>query len=190
MENEYWICVLVLGLLAIGASVWLIQNVPKQTPEFHLHADFAVFINGNHVDFAKEQFMSTEQQTQSERVHLHDLDGNVIHIHATGVTLKEFFESLEMQFSDTCFELDTNETHCSSASQTLKFFVNGQQRTEMQNYEPKDLDRILISFGSENQIQINEQLDAVSDNACIFSEKCPERGPAPPESCTPGKCQE
>ena len=48
-----------------------------------------------------------------------------------------------------------------------------------------DLDKILISYGNEDEKQIKKQIDSVTDKACIQSEKCPERGlPTPEASCS------
>lgn len=47
--------------------------------------------------------------------------------------------------------------------------VNGREVADWRSYEPQDLDRIVFGSGP------------VTDKACIYSEKCPERGTPPPE---------
>jgi hypothetical protein len=43
----------------------------------------------------------------------------------------------------------------------LKFFVNHHQVPDMSNYVFKDQDRLLISYGNENDTQINDQIARV-----------------------------
>lgn len=52
--------------------------------------------------------------------------------------------------------------------------VNGSVVEDWREYEPKDLDRIVFGEG------------LVTDKACIYSEKCPERGKPPDEDCVGG----
>ena len=72
-----------------------IENIKKNeiTKEVHEHVDFKVYLDGKEYNFSKEKYMSEENKTLSQIIHLHDMDGNVIHKHANGVTLGQFFES-------------------------------------------------------------------------------------------------
>lgn len=179
-----------VGLVLVGivlcAWYWTRPVIPT---DVHLHADFKVFLNGADFNFAQEKFMTSEEAEKSSVVHLHGLDGNVIHVHAPQITLGDFFRSLGMDFNSTCFVTDSNESFCNFGDKTLKLFVNGAANSQFGSYQPKDLDRILVSFGNESADQIQLQINSVSDNSCIYSEKCPERGPAPPESCDLEGCK-
>ncbi len=178
--------IVAIALIAFGLFLLFVFNSKPVPPTaFHQHADFKVYINGQVVDFAKEKFMSDQNKQLSEFVHLHDLDEPVIHQHKAGIILSDFFKSIGMEFDSNCFTLDTRQKFCNEGDKMLKMFVNGQPNSQFGNYEFKDLDRILITYGNESQQQIQDQIQSVSDRSCILSEKCPERGPAPPEtSCT------
>ena len=79
----------------------------------------------------------------------------------------------------------TIPTFNNNDKKTLKMYINGELNKEFSNYEFKDLDKILISYGNEDEKQIKKQIDSVTDKACIQSEKCPERGlPTPEASCS------
>jgi hypothetical protein len=52
------------------------------------------------------------------------------------------------------------------------------------DYEFTDLDRILITYG--DMAGVADQISSVSDLACMYSEKCPERGTPPTENCVGG----
>ena len=46
----------------------------------------------------------------------------------------------------------------------------------------EDLEKILVSFGNQTGTEIKEQVNSIADKACIYSEKCPEKGKPPDES--------
>ena len=153
--------------------------------DVHMHADFKVILHGEAYNFTQEKYMSTEARPLSPFTHLHDMVGEVIHKHMSGITLGDFFESLGMSFTKTCFTLDDGTAYCNDETNSLKLFVNDKLNTKFDQYELEDLDRILITYGSESEEELEVQLKTVSDAACIYSETCPERGSPPPESsCT------
>lgn len=198
---------LILGLSLILLASGCLEQPHSET--VHLHADFAVYLNGERFNFAQEKYMTESKTDASRRVHLHDLDGNVIHVHAAGVTLGEFFESIGMKLETTwatetmCLTLDdgtpycapiwgchpqngTGETICVDPgpdSPVLHIVVNGQTVEANEDYVLKDLDRVLVSYAKISD-DIQPQIAAVTDTACIQSEKCPERGsPGDESSC-------
>ena len=133
---------------------------------FHIHIDFKVFINGQEMDFSLPQYNEKDR-----RIHLHtenDFGGNVVHIEDERVGLREFFSSLGMAITDECFST-TNETFCNNQNKRLKFYVNGK-RTSVADYRISDIDRILISYGKEEDV--SKQLDSITKLACVFSSKC------------------
>jgi len=154
--------------------------------EVHEHADFKVYINGTVLDFTLPKYQSSEDAPLHEYTHLHDGVGHIIHKHRTGVTVGDFITSLGMQFTRNCFVSDTGEEFCNGEKEALTFFVNGVSNDQFGDYELHDLDRILISYGSESGGMIQAQMQSVTDEACIYSEKCPERGEAPTENCVGG----
>lgn len=129
----------------------------------HIHADFKVYVNGNPINFAdskyymKSSFIHVDNNQNKE-----DASG-VLHMHATGVPLWIFFESIGMKFDKDCITLDNGEKFCNTGENTLKFYVNGKSNSEWKNYVFKDLDKILISYGSENDL--SQQLNSVTDFA-------------------------
>ena len=132
----------------------------------HIHANFKVFIDGKELDFAKPEFMTESKEDRSRKVHLHDLNGGVAHVHYPGITWQDFFQSLQMPLAEHCLDLGTGKT-CS-----LRFFVNGNEIQDLAQTEIRDLDKVLIT----NSQNVQEQLAAIADDACVYSNKCPERG--------------
>lgn len=134
-----------------------IEKVPKPTGSkkeaYHIHINFAVYMNGKTVDFSK-------YNEESPDIHIHNNKGDLLHIHKQGVTLGDFFTSIKMDLS-----------------KNLKLYVNGKENPQGLLYVPQDLDKILLTDGP---------IVPVSDDACIYSLTCPERGTPPPENCPGG----
>jgi len=160
------------------------QEAPKKIiigiPE-HVHADFKVFLDGKQVNFSQEKYMYDPNDPRKAPMHMHDLNGGVIHKELTGTTLAYFFSTLNMTFNSTCFALDDGSTFCNGNNKTLKLFIkhdggNWERNMEMGDCELLDLDKALITYGAENEAVIKQQEDSVTDEACIFSNKCPQRG--------------
>ncbi|MFB6226097.1 MAG: DsbA family protein [Candidatus Paceibacteria bacterium] len=160
--------------------------------QVHKHADIAVYINNRKIDLSKPKYQSDGEQHQHKYSHHHDQVGHIIHQHKDGIPLSEHFKSLGMKLTNKCFQLDNGAEYCSNENKSLKAFVNGERITNPADYVFEDLDRILISYGPLTGPNIEQQLDSVTDEACIYSKECPERGDPPEESCVGGlgtKCK-
>ncbi len=130
----------------------------------HIHADFKVYIDGHAIDFAKRDYM-----VKAPYVHIEGMNGDVIHVHATGVTIGEFFRTLGMKFGAQCFTLNKKQKYCTGDSKTLKFYVNGEPNDLYDDYLIGDQDKILISYGNDMPEEIEKQLSSITDYARIES---------------------
>ena len=135
--------------------------------EYHTHFDIKIYINGKELDLTQEKYQSTTDSELDSDVHLHDRNGKVFHIHKEGTTLGQFLRSLKLDLVG-------------------KLYVNGVEKGDIANYKPQDLDKIVVIQGSATDTQIKNMITSVSNDACIYSEKCPERGTSPPEECVGG----
>lgn len=131
----------------------------------HIHADFKVYIDGKSINFANRNYYM-----KSSFIHLDDNQNKedasgVLHMHATGVPLWIFFKSIGMDFNKDCITLENKENFCNSGNKKLRFFVNGKENNEFKNYVFNDLDNILISYGNENEEEIKNQLNTITDFA-------------------------
>ena len=134
-----------------------IEKAPKPTSgEEAVHTHFNLAV---YLNGSRFDFSLTKYQETNEFIHFHDGKGDLVHIHKANVTLGELFNSLGMSFAGA------------------KMYVNGKENSMFMEYAPQDLDQILITDGA---------IIPVADDACIYSEKCPERGTPPPEECVGG----
>lgn len=174
MKKQYLIIAAVIVVIT-AALIFAVYSNNSSEP-FHSHADFKVYLNGDTYNFSQERYME-----KLEAVHIHDMNGELIHVHERGAALGDFFSSMGMSFNSSCFILDDGTEYCNDGEKTIRMYVNGKPNDEYGKYEIHDLDRILITYGGESHDAISQQIASVSDTACIFSEKCPERGSPPPE---------
>jgi hypothetical protein len=162
----------------------------------HQHADFALFIRGQKFDFDKPEFISTEGNERSDLAHIHEPRSTVVHVHTSGTTWNEFFQTIGFKIADptlvgtedatTCLATPDGQQLCNTATEKLRFIVNGVRVDGVAQSFITDLDRVLISYGSETDAQLQAQYAQVTDQACIPSERCKDRIPPdePPEECS------
>ncbi|MBI4173218.1 MAG: hypothetical protein HY519_00690 [Candidatus Aenigmarchaeota archaeon] len=172
---------LMLGLLAasglLAALIVLEDQVRPIGPlgSAHAHADFKVYVNGQEIDFGRPEY-----DYVNPLAHLHTNNPNgccVIHIEAENVPLGLFFASLGVRLTDNCFSI-SGTAYCNDGRNTVRLYVNGRQSREFGNYVMQDLDHMLVTYGASDQAEISRQLASVASDACIFSGKCPGKGPA------------
>lgn len=180
------------GIVVFVTSAVIIRPSKNPDPN-HTHADFAVWIQNERVDFAKPEYMSglstddhsVEHEGDHDKYfHLHDGNGDVIHRHKPDLTLAEFFATIGMKMTDTCFTVGEQAPVCNDATagKVWHMVINGQEDAFNPSYAFRDLDKILLTYGSDES-QMYEQYKALTDEACLFSQVCRWRPPPPVENC-------
>ena len=153
--------IVLLGILAYAVTVYS-GHLERPGQNFgplgseHVHAAFAVKINGEKLDFSQEKY-----QVKSQYIHVENNDGNTLHRHATGVPVGEFFANLGMNVTDSCFTLENKTSYCSNGNSNLEFYVNGNKTNSIANYILNEDDRILIVYGNKNAMETQQDLDAL-----------------------------
>ena len=139
----------------------------------HIHADWKVYINGKSLDFSDKTHMERMQGNLPVSSFIHvdsgapspEKAGDVLHMHSTGIPLWIFFNSIGVDFNKDCITLEDKKKFCTGGNKKLKFFVNGKESNEFENYAFNDLDKILISYGEESEEKIINQLAEITDFA-------------------------
>ena len=119
----------------------------------HIHADWKIYINGKALDFSDKSHTERMRNNMSVSSFIHvesgapapEKPGDVLHMHATGVPLWLFFDSVAIKLPDG-----------------MKAYINGNEIQDYRNYVFQDLDRILITDGEGN---IQEQLNSITNFA-------------------------
>ena len=184
---------LILGIIlgAVAMRIFLVVSAPgehdhddhEHSDEVHVHADFVMTIDGEEMDLTQYKYQSKVGDIKHADIHLHDNQGNIIHRHAEGVTFGDFLRSIGFLFTDECITLDTGEEYCADSDHTLSLYVNNEAQTAINDYIIEDNDRVLLYYGEKDSTEISNLLGSITDEACIYSGTCPERGTPPPEAC-------
>ncbi len=125
----------------------------------HAHAALVVFVNGDMIDFSHPQF-----QIQSKYIHFENDNPYLIHKHATDVPMDMLFSSIGLEITSDCiilrYTVDASK-YCSDSENSMVFLVNGKALTNINLYEIRHNDRILISIG-ETEL-VGEQLEYLEE---------------------------
>ena len=162
-QNLIAVGVLAVIAVIVGYAAWMFVDLGDTSiggPEnagplrsAHDHAALLVKIFGDEFDFSAPAY-----QIKSSWIHFEGNDGSTIHKHATGVTLGFLFESLGLVVDDQCFVFKDGRQFCTNDDYTLVFYINGEQVSDIREYEIMEDDRILISYGAETPEEIESQL--------------------------------
>ena len=116
--------VIIVAVATIGYLVFSTgfsgQNVGPLNSA-HDHADFAIYIKGEAIDFAQNKY-----QIRSSYVHIEGGDGSVIHMHATNVELGYFLDTLDFEITPTSIASDDGRFFENGAGKELKVYINGE----------------------------------------------------------------
>lgn len=148
----------------------------------HIHADFKLYINDQAVDFTQSKYQ-LGFGSSDQYVHMENGDGNVIHVHATGIQLGDWLSSIKINLDSNCLTMDDGTQYCNSPQEHLRMYVEhcspiGTTNTTCSGWQQispvtsaytiQDLDKILISYGGDNT-SISAQQNSVTNEAVIHS---------------------
>ena len=153
------IWIMLIGLMSsITLGVLLDQPKTDSYSTFvfgiaHEHASISMKIFGDEFDFTKPEF-----QLQNPFIHLENSNGYVVHRHSKDVTIGYLFETINLGLLSNCIVFHDGTKFCSNEDYILKFYINEKKVDDLRDYLIFEGDLILISYGSENQEKIAEQL--------------------------------
>lgn len=184
---------LLSGLFILTSIAFFISYRTLQVPDrpVHYHANFAVFEDGSQVNFTKPEFMhispctddGPESSDPEDNVHLHDGVGNVVHVHANGITWKTLFTTLK--YWD---RLEGVEKNARVSDLGVSIYSDGKEESfDYLLKDIKDNTHLLISIGNQspstNSGIMKQEMDAVGDKAKEYTagkigiEQCGATGP-------------
>ncbi len=157
-------------IIVIGCSNSGINNFGS-LGSAHKHADVKIYVSGDAIDISQQKY-----QLKSDLVHFENFDGDVVHVHTTGMNLGYMLKTLGMKIDENCLKLDTGKEYCSSEKGNLKVYVKGhdlewEKINSSASYIIHDLDRILITYGSESEQGIKKQMESVTKKALEAAEE-------------------
>ena len=135
------------------------ENAGKLGDE-HIHASLLVSIFGDKFDFSTPNY-----QVKTPWIHFENQDGDTIHRHSTGVELEFLFNSMSIGLDENCFVFPDGRQFCTNEDYSLKFYINQQLVEDIRKYVIQEDDRILITYGNEDQLAIDKQLAELNAQA-------------------------
>ena len=168
---------LLLGALIILAIRFFTYAAPEAT---HYHANFAVYLNGQHEEFKSPQYYQEVAACTvngpiqpAQRAHMHDEENSVLHVHDDGVTWSQFFDNLGWSIGPNFIQNADKKMYIEDGDNKLNIVLNGQNLTDLTsiaNQVIKDRDRMLISFGNIDSETLESEYKAVPSTAKHFDE--------------------
>lgn len=107
--KKIFIIVSLILLVGVGSYLYLQRNTHDDT---HIHAGFVVYIDGVKQEYSDIKYMNltpcsdhesvnTPEEEQIEKAHLHDNDGDVVHVHRKGAVWGDLFTNLGISFDSS-----------------------------------------------------------------------------------------
>lgn len=145
----------------------------------HYHANFALFLKGQRVDFSQPKYsedisscVTDEEILPQQRVHLHENNPDIIHVHHSGVTWGHLMANLGFTLGPNHLIDDQGNIYQNNDSQKLSFIINGKVTANPYNTKIENEDRLLINFGPENAEELMaNKFPIVAQNAAKYNAK-------------------
>jgi len=169
----------VLFLLALGAwyAIGYVYSGLQFIPP-HFHANFMVYVNSERIDFSGDKYMEdvegcslTGLMNPEDRVHLHENNGDTIHIHDDWVSWGHFFANNGFTFGDTYIALDDGTVYTNTTENKMTFVLNGEIIDNPFNKLINSKDRLYINYWNQDAQTIIDASSFVSDNAAEYNNK-------------------
>lgn len=169
---------LVVGILISFLVTTTVRFITLKDHDTHYHANWAVYIDGKKFDFSDDLYQEEiascgdhEILEPTKRVHLHNNNGDVVHVHHDGVTWGHLMSNLGFTLSPQSLIDEEGKIYTDGNGKQLSFILNGKPIANPYNTLIKSTDRLLINFGTEKETELGERFDTVANNAHEYNSK-------------------
>jgi len=165
-----------LGVLALGLA--RLMAMPEHE-EVHYHANWALWIAGERVDLTHDRYMEDvgacqvdpAQMTAESRVHMHDNNHDVIHVHHAGASWGHLLQNLGWGIGAGWIVTNRGEVLRDGDGYRITFILNGMDVPPAHDRVIRPGDRLLLSWGTEDPADlVRERFPLVADNAPEYDE--------------------
>ncbi len=154
MPKVLWVGI-ALGVLGLGVARFLWVPPPEAT---HFHANWAIFVDGERLDLSDQRYMEEISScysvdgdvTPQSRVHMHEGNHDVVHVHHRGVTWGHLAGNLGIGLGEGYLILNDGTRIFDGEQGRFTYILNGRALTSAHNELIASEDRLLISYGSES----------------------------------------
>jgi hypothetical protein len=148
----------VLGVLVWGLARLALEPWPEPP---HYHANWSIIVDGQPLDLSGDRYMEDvaacavgDQVTPAERVHMHNGEDHVVHVHHTGVAWGHLLDNLGFDAGHDYLILGRDRRLFNRDGSTLKYVINGLPRDDISTAPIRSGDRLLISYGPESAEEV------------------------------------
>ena len=168
----------VIGVIVGAAAILGIRYVTYNPERVHYHANFDVFINGKREKFASPMYYEEEGGgsgcaetaiTPTERAHMHDNVGDVVHVEDHAVTWGNFFQNLRWVVNDKQIQTPDG-TYLADDTHKITFIVNGHEVQDITSELIQDKDRLLVDFGDTGDDTLQKEFKSVPATAAQYDQ--------------------
>ncbi len=146
----------------------------------HFHTNFALFIWGEKFEFTADEYSEDvaacsigSEVFPKNRVHLHENNGDTIHVHHDGVTWGHFFANNGITFSNTHISFKNwKRVLFNDEKNSMKFILNGKIIDDPYNRYMMSEDKLLVSYWPEEASEaLSDLYSQVVSNAWEYNNK-------------------
>ncbi len=156
----------IIGLLMVAAgslvllnqtnSKALMETSVQPTVPVNVKASFAIFTHGTFRVFTAAMYHNL-----SKDVYIEAATPNIIKVKKEGITWNDFFSTLPFKLTNDCLTTGTKEIFCSNNVYALKFYLNGERKSQILDQVIQEGDTLLITYGNESEAAIENQIQRV-----------------------------
>ena len=138
------------GILALGLIRFTLAPLNRTT---HHHANWAIVVDGQQLDLSADRYMeeigacsaSAQGLLPQERVHMHENNADIVHVHHDGATWGHLAANLGMALGDDYFFSATGDRYFTGDDRSVVFVLNGIAVPSVHNRVIASEDRLLVS---------------------------------------------
>lgn len=169
-----------IGILALTAFLGFFVGYVIYTEKVHYHANFAVAIDGVKYDFSPDKYMEeiagcykTEVDRPQDRVHLHEKNGDTIHVHAGGVAWGHLFANIGWTLGSGVVWMDNGKAYGLGDGYKVRAVVNGEvfPVEKILNMSIASEDRLLLDISHDSDEIVRGRMNLVKTDATEFNKK-------------------
>ena len=150
------------GAFGLGAARFLWAPSPEAT---HFHVNWAIYVDGKRLDLSDQRYMEEVtscysvdgEVTPQSRVHMHEGNHDVVHVHHLGVTWGHLAGNLGIGFGEGYLILNDGTRIFDGERGRFTYILNGQLLTSAHNQLLASEDRLLINYCSESLDEIADK---------------------------------
>lgn len=120
-------------------------------------ATFAIYTNNTFRTFTASMY-----HNKSDEAYITATNPNTVIVENPEYTWQDFFDTLPFTITPECLTTGTGQTFCTTETESLSYYLNGINTPDALSKHIQPKDQLLVSFSSQNNQQIQAELEELS----------------------------